>query len=97
MDNLSESFGGLSTAAREWRPDKHSPQQKPTTPQQQENVHRDVSSDWYQESELNAAAVKEFIPGRGWSVETESNTSAVPTSHLQGTGSWAVRSELTIR
>lgn len=50
MDNLSESFGGLSTSAREWTPGGNT--------QSGENTL---------DSELNAASVKEFVPGQGWS------------------------------
>lgn len=63
MDNLTGDFGRLSTSAREWTPSGSQKQQ----PQE--------SSDWNQgtsggvESDLNPNAVKEFVPGRGWSTK----------------------------
>jgi uncharacterized protein (DUF2345 family) len=62
MDNLSDNFGRLSTTAREWKPQGAEPQ-----PQQNQQSN---SKDWHQESELNATAVKEFVPGTGWSTSS---------------------------
>ena len=73
MDHLSENFGRLTTTAREWTPQNIQTQPPPPPPQ----VERTGSSDWGQvESELNAASVKEFVPGRGWTTSgTSTNTS----------------------
>jgi hypothetical protein len=70
MDNLPESFGRLSTSAREWRP----PQQR----SQEGLIQKSRSSDWHQESsELSAAAVKEFVPGMGWSAQSQTSNANV--------------------
>jgi hypothetical protein len=61
MDGLSENFGSLSTTAREWKP------QGAQTQTHLQQIQQSKSQDWNQESELNATAVKEFVPGMGWS------------------------------
>ena len=85
MDNLQESFGRLSTAAREWRPPNH---------QQAPPIQQSSSGDWHQESELSATAVKEFVPGRGWSTQTKSsgstNSSSSSRAHTSS-GQWGGR------
>jgi hypothetical protein len=67
MDHLSDSFGRLSTSAREW-----TPQQTQTKPQQQKI---DRSSSWEFDSELNASGVKDFVPGQGWSTQVQTASS----------------------
>lgn len=82
MDNLQESFGRLSTSAREWRPPS----------QQAPPIQQSGSGDWHQESELSASAVKEFVPGRGWSTQTKSGGSS-SSSREQTIGQWGGRTD----
>jgi hypothetical protein len=76
MDNLNDSFGKLSTTAREWRP----------ASQQPPPIQPSSSSDWQEESELNAASVKEFVPGRGWISQTNTVAKAATSDP---SGAWA--------
>jgi hypothetical protein len=69
MDDMSDNFGRLSTTAREWKPQGA---QSQTQPQQ---IQQSNSQDWNQESELNATAVKEFVPGTGWSTSQSQSQS----------------------
>jgi hypothetical protein len=79
MDPLSESFGRLTTTAREWKPQQEQKQK------QQPQVERAESSDWGQvESELNAASVKEFVPGKGWITQNTPTATATDTATQQG-------------
>ena len=64
MERLTESFGRLSTTAREWKPQQSSQQQQSVT-STSSNIPN-PSSDWQEQTELNAATVKEFVPGLGW-------------------------------
>ena len=91
MDQLQESFGRLSTTAREWKPQSQSQsqsQQQLHPPQSQTNS----SQDWQEQSELNAAAVKEFVPGIGWSTQTQTHSVAAinstTTSTSTASGAW---------
>jgi hypothetical protein len=78
MDPLSESFGRLTTTAPEWKPQQQQQQLPPQPPPQ---VERTGSSDWGQvDSELNAASVKEFVPGKGWSTQNTSTANATATA-----------------
>jgi hypothetical protein len=72
MDNLSDNLGRLSTTAREWKPQGAQTETKtqPQPQQQPQQIQQSDSQDWHQESELNAAAVKEFVPGMGWSTSS---------------------------
>jgi hypothetical protein len=75
MDNLADNFGGLSTTAREWKPGGVSTQSN--------NIGSSSGSqqEWQggdDPSELNAAAVKEFVPGKGWSTTTPAGGSSAP-------------------
>jgi hypothetical protein len=82
MDHLSDDFGRLSTSAREWTPGGSSSQNQshPRPPQ----VERTGSQDWQAEdSELNAEAVKEFVPGKGWSTQTKAAPAAQQQSRQQ--------------
>lgn len=63
MNNLTESFGRLSTSAREWTPGGVSAQ-----PSRGSSSSRAVQ-EWQVDSDLNAATVKEFVPGKGWSTQ----------------------------
>lgn len=54
MDDLTDNFGLLSTSAREWTP----------------GGGGSGGQEWEPaDSELSATAVKEFIPGQGWSTQ----------------------------
>ena len=58
MDDLASQFGGgLSLNAAEWKP------AAPTGG----GGGASLSSFAAQQSDLNATAVKEFVPGQGWS------------------------------
>jgi hypothetical protein len=82
MDNLPESFGRLSTSAREWRP----PQQQQRA--QEGLIQKSGSSDWHQESsELSATAVKEFVPGLGWSAQSQTSNANVKLHSNKGVNS----------
>ena len=51
MDELDSDFGSLSMSAAEWKPSSSS----------------SVAAAAVSGSDLNPEAVKEFVPGRGWS------------------------------
>mmetsp|Transcript_5036 Transcript_5036/g.12013 ORF Transcript_5036/g.12013 Transcript_5036/m.12013 type:complete len:483 (+) Transcript_5036:107-1555(+) len=72
MDGLNSDFNRLSTSAREWTP---STVQAP--PPRGTGIvgssAADQSSGNNVESDLNAKAVKEFVPGRGWTAASSSN------------------------
>ena len=77
MDHLSDNFGRLTTTAREWTPQQN---------MQQPQVSRTGSSDLggAVESELSAAKVKEFVPGKGWSTTTAQGAASSNQSSQQG-------------
>eukprot|EP00934_Nitzschia_sp_Nitz4_P001099 Nitzschia sp. Nitz4//scaffold55_size114948//30797//32557//NITZ4_003890-RA/size114948-augustus-gene-0.56-mRNA-1//1//CDS//3329554497//1099//frame0 len=65
MQNLQEGMGRLSTSAREW-----TPQSSGFVPPSGGNAAPSGgSSNLRVDSDLNAAAVKEFVPGQGWSTQ----------------------------
>jgi len=75
MEHLSENFGRLTTTAREWTPSQQTTSQEART--------TTGSSDWNAvDSELNAASVKEFVPGKGWS--TQNNFASAASTINEG-------------
>ena len=79
MDSVTDEFGKLSTAAREWTPGSSSS----TTAKPSKNA-------WQQQdaaSDLTASGVKEFVPGKGWTTTTP--TGAATKQQQQGKG-WSI-------
>jgi hypothetical protein len=68
MDELNNSFGQLSTSAAEWKPGGGGGAAKALS----------LASD----SDLKAGAVKEFVPGKGWVTEPQSESSSGDISWL---------------
>ena len=62
---------GLSTAAREWTPGGG------TLGQQPSNNSNNSNDGWRAESDLKATAIKEFLPGMGWTAGVSSSSSQV--------------------
>jgi len=58
MDELNSNFGQLSTSAAEWKPGGVAGASS-------------TRSAAVSDSDLNAGAVKEFVPGQGWVVEPQ--------------------------
>lgn len=82
MDQLANDFGQLSTAAREWTPLSMQSQEKGTTTMA-------GSPEWSLgdngESGLNAKAVKEFVPGKGWSAASNATNTGSTSTSQEGT------------
>lgn len=66
MDDLNHGFGQLSTDAAEWKPSISSSQSKTTAA---DTATDDYIPEALLDSDLRAAAVKEFVPGKGWVVD----------------------------
>lgn len=78
----------LSTSAREWTPGGA-------------GTATNTGSDWYGsgnggggDSDLNAAAVKEFVPGKGWSVTTVSSSGGNAPQHQDSVNAYAEQTYL---
>jgi hypothetical protein len=97
MDEINSQFGRLSTSAAEWKPGATAATRTASQPSllQQAAAHERTASG----SDLRASAVKEFVPGQGWSVPaaTGSTTTASATSLLSSKGEKANVQRTTLR
>ena len=75
---MTDNFGRLSTSAREWVPGGAA-----ATSDQPSLLTAGGSQDWQQQnvdSDLNAVAVKEFVPGQGWNAGANNSSAGAPLS-----------------
>ncbi|CAJ1959163.1 unnamed protein product [Cylindrotheca closterium] len=81
MDRLNSDFNRLSTSAREWTPTITTTQ---APPRGTGTGSSDQSANTSVESDLNANAVKEFVPGKGWSVASSSGLQQASDAGVSG-------------
>lgn len=112
MDNLADSFGRLSTSAREWKPGgagaaSSSSSSSRSTLLLGSSSGSNAHSEWQGgvlaaavaggvDSELNAVAVKEFVPGKGWSTTTPSSGPQHPGELRYAYGRYLMRKEFQL-
>jgi PAB-dependent poly(A)-specific ribonuclease subunit 3 len=83
MDEINSQFGRLSTSAAEWRPGAAGPAatSRSVVSPGEEGSHEGTASGGGGGSDLRAAAVKEFVPGQGWSSKGENEKNVQTMRH----------------
>ena len=93
MDRLNSDFNRLSTTAREWTPSTTTTQVPPrgtetgSSDQSGDNNNNNNNSNSNSvESDLNAKAVKEFVPGKGWTAASSGSLQQTADDGVSGQG-----------